>query len=82
MRKDVHDYFMSINIPLMELYGMSECSGCHTLNLRHNRWRIGSCGETMKGVKLKIFNPDENEEGEVSWEGAPLQNNQWAVGWD
>ena len=76
MHRDVHNYFMSINIPLMELYGMSECSGCHTLNLRHkhNGWRVGTCGKPMMGVKLKIVDPDDNkerkegEEGEVSWE--------------
>ena len=71
MRKDVHDYFMSINIPLMELYGMSECSGCHTINLRHNHngWRVGSCGKPIQGVKLKIVDPDENREKEEGEEG-------------
>ena len=68
MRREVHDYFMSINIPLMELYGMSESSGPHTLNLMQpDRWRVGSCGKTIEGVQLKIFNPDENGEGEVSY---------------
>lgn len=70
----VHEYFMSINIPLMELYGLSESSGCHTVNLRHNHigWRVGSCGKPIKGVDLKIVDPDDNrernegEEGEVS----------------
>jgi len=70
MRKDVHNYFMSINIPVMEIYGMSECSGYHTLNLRHNRdgWRVGSCGKPLNGVQLKISEPDEDGEGEVSWD--------------
>jgi len=69
--KEVHEYFMSINIPIMEMYGMSECSGCHTLNLRHNHngWRVGSCGKPIQGVDLKIVDPDENREGEVSWKG-------------
>ena len=74
IQRDVLDYFMSINIPLMELYGLSECSGCHTLNLRHNHngWRVGSCGKPINGVDLKIVDPDDNreikegEEGEVS----------------
>lgn len=71
MRKDVHDYFMSINIPLMELYGMSECSGCHTINLRHNHngWKVGSCGKAIQGVDLKIVDPDENREREEGEEG-------------
>ena len=69
-RKEVHEYFMSINIPLLEIYGMSECSGCHTLNLRHNQlgWRVGSCGKPLNGVQLKIIDQDENGEGEVSWD--------------
>lgn len=69
-RREVHDYFMSINIPLMELYGMSESSGPHTLNLiQQDGWRVGSCGKAIKGVQLKISDPDEDGEGEVSWEG-------------
>ena len=69
-RREVHDYFMSINIPLMELYGMSESSGPHTLNLiQQDGWRVGSCGKPIKGVQLKIADPDENGDGEVSWKG-------------
>ena len=70
MRREVHEYFMSINIPLMELYGMSESSGPHTLNLIQQDaigWKVGSCGKPIKGVQLKIADPDENGEGEVSW---------------
>ena len=77
MRMDVHDFFMSINIQLMELYGMSESSGPHTLNLIQQDaigWKVGSCGKTIMGVQLKIVDPDgnmereEGKEGEVSWE--------------
>ncbi|TNN22407.1 Long-chain-fatty-acid--CoA ligase ACSBG2 [Liparis tanakae] len=30
--KDTLEYFMSLNIPLLELYGMSESSGPHTIS--------------------------------------------------
>lgn len=30
--KDTLEYFMSLNIPLMEIYGMSESSGPHTIS--------------------------------------------------
>ena len=67
MQRKVHEYFMSINMPLRELYGLNECSGPHTLNLiQQDGWRVGSCGKTIKGVQLKINKPDENGEGEVS----------------
>lgn len=66
---------MSINIPLMELYGMSESSGPHTLNLiQQNMWRVGSCGKPIKGVQLKIFNPDDKGEGEVGCENVIWQS--------
>ena len=68
MRRKVHEYFMSINIPLMELYGLSESSGPHTLNLiQPDGWKVESCGKPIKGVQIKIADPDENGEGEVSW---------------
>ena len=67
VHNDVHDYFMSFNIQLMELYGQSESSGCLTLILK-GKWKVGSCGKPIKGVQLKIFNPNGNGEGEVSWE--------------
>ena len=66
VHREVLHYFMSINIQLMELYGLTESSGCLTLNLiHHGGWRVGSCGKPIKGVQLKISNADENGEGEV-----------------
>ena len=67
MRRDVHYYFMSINIQLMELYGMSESSGPHTVNLiGEHGWRVETCGTTIQGVKVKIIEPNQQGEGEVS----------------
>jgi long-chain-fatty-acid--CoA ligase ACSBG len=59
------EYFMGINMPVLELYGMSESSGPQTLNMINN-WRLGSVGHSIKGTHLKIDQPDENGEGEVS----------------
>ena len=67
MCRRIHDYFYSIKIPLREVYGLSESSGPHTLNLiQPDGWRVGSCGKPINGVQLKILDPDENGEGEVS----------------
>ena len=60
------EYFMSINLPVLELYGMSENTGPQSLNMI-NEWRLGSVGHSMKGSHLKIDQPDENGEGEVSF---------------
>ena len=63
VHRDVHDYFMSINIQLMELYGLSESSGCLTLNImEQNGWKVGSCGKSIEGFQLKIVDPKKNRE--------------------
>ena len=60
---------MSLDMPLMELYGMSESSGPHTLNLIHGgNWRVFSCGRVLKDVDIKIDQPDEEKNGEVRGE--------------
>ena len=61
---ETFEFFMSINIPLKEGYGMTECSGSHTVNVT-GQWRIGSCGKPMNGVETKIDKPDGNGDGEV-----------------
>uniref|UniRef100_A0A1A8FR36 long-chain-fatty-acid--CoA ligase n=1 Tax=Nothobranchius korthausae TaxID=1143690 RepID=A0A1A8FR36_9TELE len=65
--KDTLEYFMSLNIPVKELYGMSESSGPHTVSI--NQYRIGSCGKVMPGCKTKLDNPDEDGNGEVCFWG-------------
>ena len=61
------EYFMGVDIPVLELYGMSECTGPQTLSLKsHTKWRTGSCGKTISGVEMRIDNPDEHGDGEVS----------------
>ena len=57
-------YFQSINIPLLELYGMSECSGVATLSYPRSL-RMASVGKVVEDVELKIFNQDADGSGEV-----------------
>nr|XP_046241367.1 long-chain-fatty-acid--CoA ligase ACSBG2-like isoform X1 [Scatophagus argus] len=66
--KDTLDYFMSLNIPLMEVYGMSESSGPHTVS-SNEEYRITSCGKPMPGCKTKLDNPDQDGNGEVCFWG-------------
>lgn len=57
-------YFQSINIPLYELFGMSECSGPMTVSIP-GHVVSGSCGIAMDGTEMKIINEDEDGNGEV-----------------
>lgn len=66
--KDTLEYFMSLNIPLLELYGMSESTGPHTISQNDN-YRITSCGKLMAGCKTKLENPDEHGSGEICFWG-------------
>ena len=38
---------------ILEIYGMSECSGPHTVNTSSEQG-VGSVGQPMKGCKTKI----------------------------
>ncbi|XP_026858704.2 long-chain-fatty-acid--CoA ligase ACSBG2-like, partial [Electrophorus electricus] len=62
--KDTLEYFMSLNIPVYELYGMSECTGPHTLSWQNN-FRITSCGQVILGCKTKLDKPDTDGNTEV-----------------
>lgn len=66
--KDTLEYFMSLNIPLMELYGMSESSAPHTISWV-NAYRIMSCGKVINGCKTRLDKPDEDGNGEICFWG-------------
>ncbi|XP_071339712.1 long-chain-fatty-acid--CoA ligase ACSBG2-like isoform X2 [Trachinotus anak] len=66
--KDTLEYFMSLNMPLMELYGMSESSGPHTVSVNQD-YHILSCGKVMPGCKTKLENPDKDGNGEICFWG-------------
>ena len=59
-------YFQSINLPLLELYGMSECTGVATLSYPR-ACKSTAVGKVILGVDVKIFNQDEDGSGEVSY---------------
>ncbi len=57
--KDTLEFFLSLGIPLYEVYGMSECTGPATQSLP-NDYRTGSVGKVLDGAELRIA-----EDGEV-----------------
>lgn len=52
------DFFLSLNIPLFELYGLSECSGPATVSLP-GHFRQGKIGLPLKGTEMKIAQDGE-----------------------
>ncbi|XP_053091882.1 long-chain-fatty-acid--CoA ligase ACSBG2 isoform X1 [Pangasianodon hypophthalmus] len=66
--KDTLEFFFSLDIPLYELYGMSESTGPHSMSLPE-ALRLTSCGKVIAGCQTKIFNPDSDENGEICFWG-------------
>lgn len=57
-------YFASLDIPVFEVFGQSECTGPHTVSYRHC-WKIGTCGRPIKGTISKI----DPSNGELCYKG-------------
>ncbi|XP_013385720.1 long-chain-fatty-acid--CoA ligase ACSBG2 isoform X3 [Lingula anatina] len=66
--KETLDFFLGVNIPIMETYGMSESTGPHTISVPW-RYRLTSVGFNVPGTKTDILNPDEDGCGEVCMRG-------------
>lgn len=47
------EYFGSLDIHVMEVFGQSECTGPHTAS-KPGAWKIGSCGRPMPGTETMI----------------------------
>jgi long-subunit acyl-CoA synthetase (AMP-forming) len=61
--RDTLEFFLSLGIPLMEIYGMSECTGPTTFSTP-KKYKTGKAGYKMPGSELKIA-----EDGEVCMRG-------------
>ncbi|NXC02378.1 ACBG2 ligase, partial [Orthonyx spaldingii] len=66
--RDTLEFFLSLNIPVLELYGMSESSGPHTISLPH-AFKLGSCGKELSGCHTLIHKPDKDGVGEICFSG-------------
>jgi long-subunit acyl-CoA synthetase (AMP-forming) len=61
--RDTLEFFLSLGIPIYELFGMSETTGPGTLSLPH-RYKTGTCGFPLPGTDVKIA-----QDGEILLKG-------------
>ena len=61
--RDTLEFFLSLGLPICEVYGMSECTGPATASLP-SRYRTGKAGFALPGAELKIA-----EDGEICMRG-------------
>ncbi|EDV26395.1 uncharacterized protein TRIADDRAFT_49993 [Trichoplax adhaerens] len=62
--KDAMKYYMSIDLSLQEVFGLTESSGPFTLS-PVGGIKLGSCGIAIGGLDSKIDQPDEDGVGEL-----------------
>jgi long-subunit acyl-CoA synthetase (AMP-forming) len=55
---DTLEFFLSLGIPILEVYGMSEVTGPGTMSLR-KRYRTGKAGFAIPGTELEIADDGE-----------------------
>jgi len=55
---DTLEFFQSLGLNLLELYGMSECSGPSTMSVV-GQWRLGWAGRPLAGTEVKLAERDE-----------------------
>jgi long-subunit acyl-CoA synthetase (AMP-forming) len=56
--RDTLEFFLSLGLPICEVYGMSECTGPATASLP-NRYHTGKAGFCLPGAELKIASDGE-----------------------
>jgi long-chain-fatty-acid--CoA ligase ACSBG len=55
---------MSLGLPLINIYGLSETSGAATY-MEPPMFSLNKAGKPLPGTSIKIFNPDEQGVGEI-----------------
>jgi long-subunit acyl-CoA synthetase (AMP-forming) len=61
--KSTLEFFLSLGIPIMEVYGMSECTGPATISMP-NKYKTGYVGWVLPGGEVKIA-----DDGEICMRG-------------
>uniref|UniRef100_A0A2M4A0Z1 long-chain-fatty-acid--CoA ligase n=1 Tax=Anopheles triannulatus TaxID=58253 RepID=A0A2M4A0Z1_9DIPT len=68
MDRETKKYFMSLDLPINEAFGMSESSGAHSLTAPDS-YNFDTIGKPLSGCETKIDKPDERGHGEICMRG-------------
>lgn len=63
MSEELKRFFLSLDLPLIDVFGMSETSGGIIFNFEKRN--LKTIGKPMRGIEVQIHEPNENGEGEV-----------------
>lgn len=68
MNRRTQEYFTSLDMPPLSIFGMTESSGAVT-TWTMSKIKAFTCGIPIPGVQIKIDNPDKDGVGEVCMKG-------------
>lgn len=68
MSPETKKYFLSLDLKILDGFGMSETAGCHSLCLP-DTIQLNSIGKTLGGCETKIINKDDKGHGEICIRG-------------
>ncbi|KAG8519050.1 Long-chain-fatty-acid--CoA ligase ACSBG2, partial [Galemys pyrenaicus] len=64
LSQETAEFFLSLDIPVGEMYGMTESSGPHTVSNKDN-YKILSCGKILTGCKNMLYQQTQDGTGEI-----------------
>ncbi|XP_044900477.1 long-chain-fatty-acid--CoA ligase ACSBG2 isoform X4 [Felis catus] len=65
LNQQTAEFFLSLDIPIGQMYGMSESSGPHTASSRESYRIQSSCGKVMDGCKNMLYQMNKDSIGEI-----------------
>ncbi|GKY95050.1 decanoate-CoA ligase [Mayamaea pseudoterrestris] len=70
----VMHYFASLDIPIMEIFGQSECTGPQTTNT-YTAFKFGTCGRPLLGTETML----DKQTGELCYRGRHIFAGYWGM---
>ena len=68
MCRETLTFFEKLGITVLELYGLCESTGPHTVSLKghgQKRWKRESCGKGLNGTQTKIINTNDYDDSKL-----------------